>query len=95
MYLDNRLDIESFEDWFVENTWNIHKSGSQAAESLTFAIQESLSEYSSGHLDEKKLRDELRQVLNAETKTIVIADAPITHSEFRLSAQPVLHFAQA
>ena len=64
------------EDWFLQHTWNIHKSGSAAAESLTFAIQESLSEYSSGHLDFAELRAEMQSLIDRENKVVNIAEAP-------------------
>jgi len=72
MFLDRSIDLEAFEDWFVQNTWNIHLSGSVAAESLTFAIEESLSEYSSRHIDEQRLRKELSQILHAENKVVEV-----------------------
>jgi hypothetical protein len=86
LFLSREIDLDSFEDWFVQNTWNIHLSGSTAAEALTFAIEESLSEYSSGHLDKKKLCDELAEVLRAETKSVEIADVPQVVWSFRSSA---------
>ena len=66
MFLDGRIDLDAFEDWFVQNTWNIHLSGSRSAEALTFAIEESLSEYSSHHLTESELRSELQSLLQKE-----------------------------
>ncbi len=88
-FLDNAIDLESFEDWFVKNTWNIHQSGSEAAVSLTFAVEESLSEYSSGHLDYNKLRAELSQLLHAETKSVEFADVPQIVWSFRSSSPTV------
>lgn len=87
--LDNKIDVGVFEDWLIQNTWNIHQSGSTAAEALTFAIEESLSEYSSGHLDEIRLHEELSQVLHAETKSVEIADVPQVVWSFR-SSTPVV-----
>jgi hypothetical protein len=89
--LDNKVDLDAFEDWLIQNTWNIHQSGSTAAEALTFAIEESLSEYSSRHLDKKKLCDELSQVLRADTKSVEIADVPLPRVvwSFRPSAPVV------
>ena len=75
-FLGGQIDLDSFEDWFVRNTWNIHSSGSVAAESLTFAIEESLSEYSSQHLSLEELRDELSQILGAENKFVQISYVP-------------------
>ena len=86
LFLSRENDLDLFEDWFVQNTWNIHLSGSIAAEALTFAIEESLSEFSNGHLDEKRLRHELLQLLRAETKSEEIADVPRIVWSFRSSA---------
>ena len=86
MFLCGNIDLDLFEDWLVQNTWNIHLSGSTAAEALTFAIEELLSDFSSRRLDEKSLRFELSQVLRAETKSVEIADAPQIVWSFRSSA---------
>ena len=69
MFLDGRIDLDAFEDWFVQNTWNIHLSGDHSAEALTFAIEESLSEYSSHHLTEQELRLELQSLAGREKKS--------------------------
>lgn len=69
MFLDGKIDLDDFEDWFVQNTWNIHSSGSRSAEALTFAIEESLSEYSSHHLTEQELRSELQSLLHKEDQS--------------------------
>ena len=69
MFLDGRIDLDAFEDWFVQNTWNVHSSGSRSSEALTFAIEESLSEYSSHHLTEQELRSELQSLLQKENQS--------------------------
>lgn len=74
-FLEGLIDLDSFEDWFVDKTWNIHQSGSVAAESLTFAIEESLSEYSSNHLSFEALRNELMEILKANNVTARIGGA--------------------
>ncbi len=88
-FLNGEIDLDVFEDWFVQSTWNIHQSGSAAAEDLTFAVEESLAEYSSRHIDEQKLRSELSQILEAETRSVDIVDAPQTVYSFRSSAPSV------
>jgi hypothetical protein len=72
MFLDGLIDLDAFEDWFVQSTWDIHLSGSKAAETLTFAVEESLSEYSSGHLNEQQLRNELYDIVHRDTHNIVM-----------------------
>lgn len=75
-FLYGQIGLDAFEDWFVQNTWNIHQSGSVAAEQLTFAIEESLSEHSSRHIGERELRSELSQILGAQNSVVEIVDAP-------------------
>jgi len=72
MFLYANMSFEVFENWFVQNTWNIHLSGSIATESLTFAVEESLSEYSSRHINERQLRQELAAILHAENKVVEV-----------------------
>ncbi len=76
LLLSGRINLDSFEDWLVQNTWNIHVSGSVAAESLTFAIEESLSEYSSRHISEQELHHELAEILGSENRVVSISYVP-------------------
>jgi hypothetical protein len=62
-YLNGKIDLDSFEDWFVVNSWNIHLANDPQAESLVFAIEESLAEYSSEHITELQMQAELRALL--------------------------------
>jgi hypothetical protein len=94
MLLDSQVDLESFEDWFVKNTWNIHLGGSVAAESLTFAIEESLSEYSSRHINEQILLQELSQVLSSENMVFRVEDVPRVAYSFRYSDPLLLGYSQ-
>ena len=71
-YIAGILSLDDFENWFALNTWNVENAGSKAAEVLTYALEESLSEYTSGHIPEKKLREELNEILHAETRTVSI-----------------------
>jgi hypothetical protein len=73
-FLDGRVDLNAFEDWIVRNTWNIHLSGSAAAESLAFAVEESLSEYSSGHITLHELRGELKSVTESDNIVLEVVD---------------------
>jgi hypothetical protein len=91
MFLSGEIDLESFEDWFAQNTWNIHQSGSAAAEVATFAVEESLSEYSSRHINDEELRQELSQILEADIQTVqIIDDAPQRVFHFMGAAPAVL-----
>lgn len=95
MFLDNRLDLDSFEDWFVQNTWNVHQSGSSAAEDLTFAVEESIAEYSSRHISESELKAELSQLLERDNVIVVIADAYRPIQRFITSSRSVFEPVRA
>lgn len=92
LLLDRQISLEEFEDWFARNTWNVHQSGSVAAEQITFAIEESLSEYSSRHLNEASLRAEFSEILGAENKMVTIKDQPQMVYMFR--AAPSARFVR-
>jgi hypothetical protein len=92
LFLDHQISLEAFEDWFARNTWNMHQSGSVAAEQITFAIEESLSEYSSRHLDEANLRAEFSEILGAENRKVTINDQPQLVYIFR--AAPSVKFVR-
>lgn len=64
-FLSGRIDLENFEDWFVENTWNIHLSADLGAQRLAYAIELRLAEHSTEHLPEKAFHDELVEIVNS------------------------------
>jgi hypothetical protein len=75
-FLANRIDLDSFEDWVVQHTWNVHQSGSVAAEDVTFAVEEALSEYSNSQIGQRQLRSVLGQILSAENKVVTVIEHP-------------------
>lgn len=85
-YLANQTNLADFENWFVPNTRDIRKTRSEAALAVTFSIEGILSDYLSKVLDERELRNELSQILDADNKIVEIIDAPITVYSFRSSA---------
>jgi len=58
-FLAGRVSLDDFEDWLVQNTWDIHRHGSGPAQELAYAIELRLAEYSSGHLSYEELHREL------------------------------------
>lgn len=59
-YLGNQISRDEFEDWFVQASWNAHRESDLVSFKLVSAIELKLAEYSSGHLSEPDLREELR-----------------------------------
>jgi hypothetical protein len=58
-YLSNEISLDQFEDWLVKQSWNMHRDSDEASQKLASALELRLAEYSSGHLDEPALREEL------------------------------------
>jgi hypothetical protein len=87
-FLANRIDLDSFEDWIVRFTWNIHQSGSTAAEAVTFSVEELLSEYSDKQITESVLRYRLRNILDNENKLIDVVERNLPQYLFK-SSSPV------
>jgi hypothetical protein len=62
-YLRQEIDLEQFEDWIAQNSWNAHLSSDLPAQRLANSIELKLAEHSSGHLSESKMRRELLPLL--------------------------------
>ena len=79
-YLANGIDLDSFEDWVVQNTWNIHLSSDLDAAQLAFSVELLLAEYSNDDLSEAALRDKLS----------LLSTNPTTGSSNQVVPQPTL-----
>lgn len=79
LYLEKRIPLAKFEDWFIPNTRDIHASHSQAAMATAIAVEGNLSEYLSGILNEEELHKELYAVVHQDTQNIAVTvDGPIS-----------------
>ncbi len=58
-YLLKNINLDEFEDWLVQNTWNVHKWGSKETQDLAFSIEAKLAEHSGDHINEDVLRKNL------------------------------------
>src|SRR3990170_1669674 len=59
-YLRNEIPFETFEDWFVDSTWNVHREGTGTEQLLTSAIERHIGEYTSRAKTEAQLKRSLR-----------------------------------
>lgn len=76
-YLANEIPIEDFEDRLAQDTWDIHLSGDEQAQSLAYAIEAKLGEFSGGHIDEPSLRKELSPFVTSYTPELTVDWASI------------------
>ncbi len=58
-YLLKNINLDEFEDWLVQNTWNVHKWGSKETQDLAYSIEAKLAEHSGDHINEEVLRKNL------------------------------------
>ncbi len=69
-YLQGNLDLDSFEDWIVQNTWNVHQWGTKATQELAYSIEAKLAEHSGDHLSEQALRKNLLPLVQEHVVSI-------------------------
>lgn len=55
-YVDHRISLGQFRDWFDLETWDIIDKVPRATQELAGAIELRLAEFTSGHLTEDELR---------------------------------------
>jgi hypothetical protein len=66
-YLSKEISLDQFEDWLAQRSWNMHLDSDAPAQRLVSAVELRLAEYSSGHLEESGLRDQLRPFVSSYT----------------------------
>ena len=78
-YLDGKISLDHFEDWLVQQSWNMHLDSDKDAQKLVAAIELRLGEYSSGHLTRDELRTELTLYVTRFTERIEFGAAPVLY----------------
>jgi hypothetical protein len=63
-WINGEISLAEFEDWFVPETWDIHKLGDKEAEDLVDEIELNLSEYSGGYLSKEELQASLKRLVS-------------------------------
>jgi len=61
-YLDGKIDLDTFEDWIAQNTWNVRERTGDTMSRLVADIELSLAEYSEDHISLDRLRSDLQRV---------------------------------
>jgi len=68
--LNDELSIDDFEDWFVQNSWNVHKVPDLVAQRLAYAVELRLAELSNEHLPQDDFRREIAQLVREYSMNI-------------------------
>lgn len=72
-YLDGEISLDTFEDWFVSHTWNMHlQKPNVVTESLRWDIEDLLAQYTSGsRWTEEDLKTQLRSLMEVRPTSII------------------------
>lgn len=62
-YLDSHWSFDEFQDWLIDVMWRIGEDGDTRAAALANRIENRLAEFTSGYVDEARLRDALRALV--------------------------------
>jgi len=95
-YLSSRKTLDDFQAWFIPEIWDIEREDDPELHNLVYSIELRLAEYSSGHLSEEELRQELIPfVVNQRVKLSFGAQQPeitpqtLTGSQHLQFEQPI------
>lgn len=69
-YLQGKLDLDAFEDWIAQNTWNVHQWGAKDTQQIAYVIEAALAEHSGGHISEVALRKNLMPLVQEHVVSI-------------------------
>lgn len=61
--LSGSANLDNFEDWLVQHSWNMHLDSSRSAQELVSAIELAFAEHSSDHISDQELRRQLLSLL--------------------------------
>jgi hypothetical protein len=77
-YVLREVPLESFEDWFVSESWNVQNSSDTDTVALVYAIEALLAEYSGAYINEDVLRKRLAEMVEQYTVSIQIGHPEVS-----------------
>jgi hypothetical protein len=86
-YLIRQITLNEFEDWLVQQSWNMHLDSDARAQHLVGMIELRLAEYSNGHLTDDALERELKGLVGTSADIVMVHDAGRSASAFLYSTK--------
>jgi len=68
-YLDDKISLRAFQDWFVPATWDATEDSEE--DRLAAEVEHWLAEYTSGVLPEEKLKERFHASLKAPLRLVL------------------------
>jgi hypothetical protein len=75
-YLENRISLDEFRDWFDDETWGLAAEPDSALRRMAGKIELRVAEFTNGHLTEDELRDLFRPLV-----PVVDFQLPVRYAE--------------
>jgi hypothetical protein len=74
-YVEGKISLHEFENWFFRKTWDVDKEGDPALIDLVYQIKLNWAEFSNGDWTEVELRDMLRPLV--QSSVVVTSSNPV------------------
>lgn len=77
-FLLEEVSLDTFEDWLVAESWNMHQDSTVEVQDLVSSIELAFSERSNGHLNDAEFRGALHAML--DEIVVSLLDDPLADS---------------
>ncbi len=75
-YLSGTISLPAFEQWFIENSWNVHRSANHRAHTLTSEIEGLIADLSAGDISKDEFKVALRELADQSPVHGQVASSP-------------------
>ena len=86
-YLAGNLLFEQFEDWLIDQSWDMHQASPRDAQEMVLDIKEAIYQYLDRYIDEDALKQKLYPLVESASATIIIGERPRVDVKSSSSAQ--------
>jgi hypothetical protein len=73
-YIVGNIPLQSFAEWFIPATWNIHEWAPDYLQQLVYGVRGRLAEYSNGDWKETELREQVSLLLSETLGAQVVVE---------------------
>lgn len=94
-FLAHKVSLGSFEDWFVQQSWDMHQDSEPNAQKVAASIELRLAEYTSGHLTEDELREELRPFASIYVNPAAVETSALNRTVYEISCPVAFPYSSA
>ena len=94
-YIANEIPFSVFEDWLIDQSWDMHKDSPVDAQELVHSINESIFKYLDQYISEAVLKRELLALIKDQTVHVFIGGPHQSAIRQSWASRVPVHFAQA